>query len=184
MANTSGSTPNFSRRIPDGDELERLVCDTCGHVQYENPKVVVGSVLTWKNKVLLCKRAIEPRTGYWTIPAGYMEIGETTAAGAAREAWEEARAEVELGPLFAVYNIPRISQVQLFYLGKLTSPDVSPGVESLEVGLYGWDEIPWDDLAFPSAGWALAQARELQGVTGFTVRTNPDGETGDMTLSR
>ena len=185
MADALDPRPNFSRKVPDGDELERLVCDTCGHIQYENSKIVVGSVLSWsegaEERILLCRRAIEPRSGYWTIPAGYMELGETSAEGAAREAWEEAFAKAEIGPLFAVYNIPRIGQVHLFYLGTLTSPDVAAGIESLEVALYGWDEIPWDDLAFPSAGWALRHARELRGQENFTIRTNPPGETGGLT---
>ena len=137
------------RRIPDGDDRERLVCPDCGFISYENPKVVVGSVALWDGRILLCRRAIPPREGYWTLPAGYLETGETTEAGAAREAWEEARAEIEIETLLAVYNIPRISQVQLIYRAALANPDVSPGPESHEVGLFDWADIPWDDIAFP-----------------------------------
>ena len=167
------------RRIPDGDTLERLVCPDCGYISYENPKVVVGSVALWDGEVLLCRRAIPPRKGYWTLPAGYLELNETTAEGAIREAWEEARATLEIRALLAVYNIPRISQVQLFYLADLADADVSPGPESEAVALYGWDDIPWDEIAFPSVRWALNHWHEMRGRDAFPPCTNPDGETGD-----
>ena len=139
---------NFSRRIPDGDNRSRLVCDDCGFISYENPKVVVGSVCTTGDRLLLCRRAIEPRRGYWTLPAGYLEVHETTMAGAVREAWEEACARIEIESLLAVYNVPRISQVQVIYRARLINDDVAAGPESEEVGLFRWEEIPWDDLAF------------------------------------
>ncbi len=167
------------RRIPDGDTLERLVCPDCGYISYENPKVVVGSVALWDGEVLMCRRAIPPRKGYWTLPAGYLELNETTAEGAIREAWEEARATLEIRALLAVYNIPRISQVQLFYLADLADADISPGPESEAVALYGWDDIPWDEIAFPSVRWALNHWHEMRGRDTFPPCTNPPGEGGD-----
>ena len=167
------------RRIPDGDTLERLVCPDCGYISYETPKVVVGSVALWDGEILLCRRAIPPRKGYWTLPAGYLELNETTAEGAIREAWEEARATLEIRALLAVYNISRISQVQLIYLADLAYADVSPGPESEAVALYGWDDIPWDEIAFPSVRWALNHWFEMRGRGVFPPCTNPDGETGD-----
>jgi ADP-ribose pyrophosphatase YjhB (NUDIX family) len=167
------------RRVPDGDTLERLVCPDCGFVQYDNPKIVVGAVACLDDRVLLCRRAINPRDGYWTLPAGYMELNETATDGAAREAWEEARARLDITGLLAVYNIPRISQVQLIYRARLVSGDVSAGPESREVGLFRWDDIPWDDLAFPSVRWALHHWREVGNEPVFAPRTNPPGDFGD-----
>jgi ADP-ribose pyrophosphatase YjhB (NUDIX family) len=167
------------RQIPDGDDRERLVCPDCGYISYENPKVVVGSVALWDGRILMCRRAIPPREGYWTLPAGYLETGETSEAGAAREAWEEARAEIEIESLLALYNIPRISQVQLIYRANLRTPDVSPGPESLEVDLFQWDDIPRDDVAFPSVHWALDHYYETRDEVGFPPRANPPGQLGD-----
>lgn len=176
---TREAAAGFSRQIPPGDDHARLVCDACGHIQYENPKIVVGSVVTWRGRILMVRRAIAPRTGYWTLPAGYLELGETPEAGAVREAWEEARARVALDSLLAMYAIPRISQVQLIFRGELLDPDVSAGPESQEVALYDWSEIPWDDIAFPSVHWALTHAREIGDATVFAPRRNPPGEFGD-----
>jgi ADP-ribose pyrophosphatase YjhB (NUDIX family) len=147
--------PSFSSRVPEGDSLPRQVCDHCGFVHYVNPRLVVGCVVVHENRLLLCRRAIEPRRGYWTVPAGFMEERETTAAGAAREALEEARARVEVGPLLALYNVPRISQVHLFYRARLLEPRFGAGEETLEARLFEWDEIPWPELAFPSVRFAL-----------------------------
>ena len=146
FCNACGSPVTY--RIPEGDSLPRAVCDRCGHIQYENPKIVVGCVPLWEGRVLMCKRAIEPRYGLWTLPAGFMENHETTEQGAAREALEEANARVEIGQLYTLYSIPHISQVYMMYLGRLVDADVSPGVESLEVKLVTQDEVPWDQLAF------------------------------------
>lgn len=168
------------RSIPDGDSRERLVCPDCGFISYDNPKVVVGSVAVWEEKILLCRRAIPPRTGLWTLPAGYLELNETTEAGAAREAWEEARARIAIDGLLAVYNIARIGQVQLIYRALLESPDVAAGEESQEVGLFEWDGIPWDEIAFPSVNWALGHYRESAGRPLEAPRANPPGEVGDM----
>ena len=177
----SGDKPGPSVwRIPPGDDRERLVCDDCGFIHYDNPKIVVGSVAVWEDKVLLCRRAIEPRTGYWTLPGGFMELRETTAEGAAREAWEEARARIDVEDLFAIYNIPRISQVQLFYRARLLAPEIEPGPESLDVMLCRWEEIPWDNLAFPSSRWALTHYDEIRGQDAFELRTNPPGESFNL----
>ena len=169
------------RAVPPGDNRERLVCEDCDFILYENPVVVVGAVCTWEDNILLCRRAIEPRLGYWTIPAGYLEINESTEEGALREAREEAGAELRLDALLAVYNIPRISQVQLIYRAELLSEAIFAGEESQEVGLFTADEIPWRDLAFPSVRWALTQYAEVKDTTVFAPFTNPDGESGDFT---
>jgi len=159
--------------IPDGDNRERQVCLDCGFINYENPKVVVDSVVVWEDRILLCRRAIDPRLGFWTLPAGYMELNESATQAAAREAWEEAQAAITIDGLLAVYSIPRISQVQLIYRAHLTSPVFAAGPESLEVALFGWDEIPWDALAFPSVKWALDHYREAAASGDLAARANP-----------
>ena len=166
--------------IPDGEDRERLTCPDCGFILYENPKVVVGSVAHWDGRILLCRRAIQPRKGFWTLPAGYLELNETAEAGAQREAWEEARARLALDGVLSVFNIPRLSQVQIIYRARLLSAEVSPGPESQEVRLFTWDELPWPELAFPSVRWALACDREVGDAKVFAARTNPPGETGDF----
>lgn len=170
---------HFRRAIPDGDMLERDICGTCGYVHYVNPKIVTGSIVRHEGRILLCRRAIPPRVGYWTLPAGYMELGETAEDAARREAREEANAEIAIDRLFAVYTIPRIAQVQIMYLAHLARPEISPGPESLEVMLAGWDGIPWPDLAFPSVRWALDQYRSVERVEDFAPFANPPGEFGD-----
>lgn len=147
------------KAIPEGDNRERLVCPDCGHIDYENPKIVVGAVCTWEGRILLCRRAIEPRKGLWTIPAGFMETGETTREGALREVWEEARARVEIEDLLGIYEVPRVSHVNVFFRARLLSPDCAPGEESLEARLFAWEEIPWDSLAFSSVAWSLERFR-------------------------
>src|SRR5262249_33702118 len=146
---------NFKRVVPEGDNRERLVCVDCGFINYENPKIVVGSVVHDGSKILLCRRAINPRKGFWTLPAGFMEQHETAMEGAMREAWEEATAKIAIEALLAVYSIPRLSQVQLIYRAHLAVPGIAAGPESEEVGLFAFDEIPWKELAFPSVHWAL-----------------------------
>lgn len=176
----------FTLRVPEGDTHARHVCDDCGYIHYVNPKIVVGSVVTWygaddgEPRILMCRRAIEPRHGFWTLPAGYMELGETTEAAAMREAREEACADIRIDALLAVYSIPRIGQVQLMYKATLLSPDVMAGEESLEVALVRNNEIPWDDLAFPSVRWALTQHREVAQAGAFVPFTNPAGDMGNM----
>lgn len=159
--------------IPEGDDRLRLVCPDCGFIAYENPKIVVGSVSTWEGRILLCRRAIEPSRGLWTLPAGYMELNETTAQGAMREAWEEARARITIDCLLAVYDLPRISQVQFIYRAVLPSPEIGAGPESLEVALFPWDEIPWDELAFPTVRWSLDEWHARRGQAGFAAGVNP-----------
>lgn len=164
----------FVRRIPDGDNLERDVCARCGHIHYVNPKIVVGSVCSWHGRILLCRRAIEPRLGFWTIPAGYMEERETPAQGAAREAWEEALTRIEIDRLLAIYAVPRISQVQLIFRARLSSEQFGAGSESLEAKLFAWEEIPWGELAFPSVLWALNHFQQTQNDSDFAPFGNPD----------
>ena len=149
-------------QIPDGDNRERSICDTCGHIAYVNPKIVVGSVVTYEDKFLICRRAIEPRRGFWTLPAGYLEEHESVEAGAVREALEEACADIEIEGLLAYYSVTHLSQVQLMFRARLKSPDVAAGPESLEVALVPWEDIPWAELAFPSVRWALEQYRDWQ----------------------
>ncbi len=167
--------PTFSKRVPDGDDRERAVCDHCGHIQYMNPKIVAGSVVHHDGRILLCRRAIEPRKGFWTLPAGYLELNETTEDGARREAHEEALAKIDIVALLAVYSIQRISQVQLMYRARLADPEIGAGPESLEVGLFDWADIPWQDLAFPSVYWALTQDREAPWDRPFAPFVNPPG---------
>lgn len=144
----------LTRRIPPGDDRQRDVCDICGTIFYDNPKIVAGCIPVKDSKILLCRRAIEPRSGLWTLPAGFMENGETTQEAAARETLEEARAEVEIGQLFCYLNIPRISQVYVIFLARLKS-GFAAGDETLEAGLYSPGEIPWGELAFPAIEVAL-----------------------------
>ena len=151
---------------PEGELLERHVCIECGEIHYQNPKVVVGAVCSWHDRILLCRRAIEPRAGFWTIPAGYLEIGESTEQGAAREAWEEARARIAIEGLLAVYNVVRIGQVQLHYRARLLSPEIAAGPETRELDLFSWDAIPWGELAFPTVEWVLRRALTLRGQSG------------------
>ena len=137
-------------RIPTGDNRQRYVCvsESCGAIHYQNPRIITGCLPTYEDKVLLCKRAIEPRYGLWTLPAGFMENGESTADGALRESWEEAQATLEIDQLYALYDLPYINQVYFFYKGELSNLDFRAGEESLEVALFAEDEIPWDELAF------------------------------------
>jgi len=136
-------------RLPDdGDTKERAICPACATIHYENPLNVVGTVPYWGDKILLCKRNIEPRFGKWTLPAGFLELGETTAQGAARETHEEAGAQFELEGLFTIINVARVGQVHMFYRARLLSDQFDPGFETIEAQLYAEDEIPWDEIAF------------------------------------
>lgn len=173
MTRSYPQAPNFTRAIPPGDNMERSVCAACGFVDYQNPKIVTGSVAVWEQKILLCRRAIEPRKGFWTLPAGYMELNETAEEAALREAREEACARLEIDRLLAVYSVPRISQVQLMFRARLAAPDIAAGPESEAVALYDWDDLPWADLAFPTVGWALRHYRETMGRDDFAPFSNP-----------
>jgi ADP-ribose pyrophosphatase YjhB (NUDIX family) len=142
-------------KVPPEDRIARFVCEACGTIHYQNPRMVVGCVPQWEGRILLCRRAIEPRHGYWTLPAGFMENQETLEAAAQREAREEALAEVQIEGLLAVVNVPQANQVHLFFRGLLVEGRYGVGHESLEARLYGEQEIPWGELAFPSVEFAL-----------------------------
>ncbi len=161
------------RMVPDGDNRERNVCTDCGFIHYENPRVVVGSVVVHDGQVLLCRRAIPPRHGFWTLPAGYLEAGESAIAGAMREASEEACASIAIDRLLGLYSLPRISLIQIIFAASLVDPHVAPGPESLEVRMFGWDEVPWTDLAFPSVQWALETWKKAPETTGSGAALGP-----------
>ncbi len=156
---------NFSRCVPDGDTLERHVCGDCGWIHYDNPRIIVAAVCLWEQQILLCRRAIPPRYGYWTLPGGFLEIGETAEEGACREVREEAGADVRVQSLLATYSVPRIGQIHLVYLADLTSPETAAGDESLEVRMFQPDDaqLPWDELAFPVNEWTLRDYLSLAG---------------------
>ncbi len=142
-------------RVPDGDTLPRYICPDCGTIHYQNPKVVVGCVAEWEGRILLCRRAIEPRSGFWTLPAGFLENGETILQGARRETLEEARAEVDDVHFFSLLNVAHISQIHVFYRGQLVAGAFDAGHETLEARLFAEDQIPWEDLAFPTVRHTL-----------------------------
>ena len=143
------------QRVPPGDSLQRWVCDQCGEIHYQNPKLVVGTIPEFEGRLLLCRRAIEPRYGYWTLPAGFMENEETTAQAAARETLEEAGAQVELGAPFSLISVPHVNQVHLFYRARLADLDFRPGEETLEVALFEEAAVPWNDVAFRTVASTL-----------------------------
>jgi ADP-ribose pyrophosphatase YjhB (NUDIX family) len=168
-------------RIPPGDHLPRFVCDSCGTIHYQNPRVVVGCVVEHEGRILLCKRAIQPRLGYWTVPAGFMENGESLEQGAARECYEEALAEVEIVSLLSLVSIMGANQVHVFFRAKLKKPGFGAGPESLEVKLVTPEQIPWNDIAFLSSTFTLqkyledrAAGREDSHLT-VLDRRRPDG---------
>ena len=175
MARTEHLPPSFQHKIPDGDDRERLVCTHCQFIDYRNPRVIVGCVATdVQDRILLCKRAIEPQSGFWTLPAGYLEQGESAEEGARREAREEAEAVLSIDRLLAIYSIVRISQVQLIYRARLENPKtIRPGPESQDVALVPFDDIPWTDLAFPSVVWALRHWQETKDEAAFALCSNP-----------
>jgi len=159
----------LAKRVPPGDSLPRYLCDACGSIHYENPRLVVGCVPEWEGRVLLCRRAIEPRYGYWTLPAGFMENGETTAQGAVRETLEEAGARIELTAPFSMISVPHVNQVHLFYRARLLDLEFKPGDESLEVILVEEAQVPWKDIAFRTVGLTLKHwfADRARGAFGF-----------------
>jgi len=148
MKYCSACGDKVSLKVPDGDNRPRYVCPGCDTIHYENPKIVTGCIARWQEKILMCKRAIEPRYGLWTLPAGFMENQETNVEGAARETAEEANAQVENMQLFCVFSIAHINQVYTMYLGDLIDGAASPGIESLETALLSEEEIPWQEIAF------------------------------------
>ena len=159
----------LARRVPPGDSLPRAVCDACGSIHYENPKLVLGSIPEWEGQVLLCRRAIEPRYGYWTLPAGYMENGESAGEAAARETLEEAGARIELLSAFSMVSVPYVNQVHVFFRARLLDLDFKAGVESIEVALFEEARMPWKDIAFRTVGLTLRHwfADRAAGAFGF-----------------
>jgi len=160
-----------NRRIPDGDALIRAVCDACGTVHYQNPKLVVGSLPIWEDKVLLCRRAIEPRYGMWTLPAGFMENNETLPEAALRETLEEACARIELGALYTLISVPHISQVHAIYQARLLDLNFAAGCETLEVALFAEQDIPWDEIAFRTIALTLRHFYADRQNGGFSFHT-------------
>lgn len=159
----------LARRVPPGDSLPRDVCDACGSVHYQNPKLVLGAIPEWQGRLLLCRRAIEPRYGCWTLPAGFMENDETTSQAALRETLEEAGARIELQAAFSMISVPAVNQVHLFYRARLLDLEFRPGAESLEVALFEEARLPWKDIAFRTVGLTLKHwfADRARGAFGF-----------------
>lgn len=158
-------------RVPQGDNLPRHLCEACGAVHYLNPRLVIGSLPEWEDRILLCRRAIEPRRGFWTLPAGFMELGETAEQAALRETLEEANARVELSGLYTLLSVPHVDQVHLFYRAQLLDLDFSAGPESLEVSLFREAEIPWDEIAFRTVSTTLRHYLADRGSGNFVFRT-------------
>jgi ADP-ribose pyrophosphatase YjhB (NUDIX family) len=158
-------------RVPPGDSLPRWICDDCGEIHYQNPKLILGTIPEYQDKVLLCRRAIEPRYGYWTLPAGFMENNETAGQAAARETLEEAGARVELGAPFSMISVPRVNQVHLFYRARLLDLEFKPGEESLEVALFDEPGLPWKDIAFRTVGLTLKLWLSDRKAGSFTFHT-------------
>lgn len=157
-------------RIPDGDDRERHVCTMCGHIHYVNPRIIVGCVPMHEDSILLCRRAIEPRYGFWTLPAGFMENGETTAEGAARETWEEAQARATDMVLYRVFDVPQIHQVYVFYRCGIEHGTFGAGAESLDVKLFKAADIPWKELAFPVVSEVLTEFLDDRKTGDYPVR--------------
>lgn len=160
------------QRIPEGDSRPRYVCEHCDTIHYQNPNIVAGVVPVWGEKVLLCRRAIEPRLGYWTLPAGFMENGESVEQAARRETFEEACAEVEDLHLYSMIDVPHINQVHIFYRSNLVKPEFAAGIESLEVKLFDEADIPWSDLAFQTVRRTLECFFRDRRHQDFQVRTD------------
>lgn len=157
-------------KIPAGEDRERFVCEACGTIHYLNPKVIAGCLPLWQGKILLCRRAIEPRYGLWTLPAGFMELGETLEEAAIRETWEEAGAKVRQLALYTVFSLPHVDQIHLFFRAELVSTSFSPGPESLEVNLFAETEIPWRELAFSTVRRTLEHFLQDQKEQRFEVK--------------
>lgn len=163
---------SVEHRVPEGDNRPRHVCSTCGEIHYSNPRIVAGTIPSWQGKVLLCKRAIEPRYGYWTLPAGFMENAETTTEAAIRETREEALAEVEVDGLFTMVNVPHIDQVHLFFRATLIDGRYGVGEESLDTQLFAEEEVPWEELAFPTVKETLKHFFEDRRREDYQVRVS------------
>lgn len=164
-----------AQRVPPGDNLPRFVCDQCGEIHYHNPRMVLGTLPEWQGRVLLCRRSIEPRYGYWTLPAGFMENGETVAEGAMRETLEEAGARIVLAEPFSMISVPRVNQVHVFLRARVADAEFRPGTETLEVALFGEAEVPWKDIAFRTVSLTLERwfADRRKGSFGFHAAEIP-----------
>ena len=171
---TVKGAPDFALEIPPGDDKQRSVCQRCDFIDYQNPKIVAGAVVLKGDKILLCQRDIEPRKGFWTLPAGFMELGESVEEAAKREAQEEALADIEIDRLLAVYSVPRIGQVHVMYRAHLKG-DFGIGPESQAVKLVDWKDIPWSQLSFPTVVWALTHYAETRDQAVFAPFSNPKG---------
>ena len=159
------SFSNFESKVPDGDSLERMVCSDCDWVHYENPRIILTGFCMFEDQILLCRRAIPPRYGFWTLPGGFMEVGETLEEGTRREVREEAGADVTIKTLLATYSVARIGQVHMIYLAEMKSPEFHAGSESLDVQLFPLkaDALPWEEFAFPVNNWVLEDYLSLNG---------------------
>ncbi len=165
-----------TQAVPEGDNRPRAICTKCGTIHYQNPKVVAGTLPIWQDKVLLCRRAIEPRAGFWTLPAGFMENEESVPEGAWRETYEEANAEVTNLQLYTVFSVARISQIYMLFRADLPAADAfSPGIESLETALFSEDKIPWEDLAFPMMTRTLEHYFSERKTGNFTLHVEDMG---------
>lgn len=160
------------QRIPSGDNRHRYVCPSCETIHYQNPRIVAGTVPVWEGRILLCRRAIEPRYGYWTLPAGFMENSETTDEAAIRETREEALAEVNIDDLYTIIHVPHIDQVHMFYRATLTTGEYGAGEESLETELFELDAIPWDEISFPTVKRTLEHFVEDMRQDRFPIRVS------------
>lgn len=165
-------------RVPEGDSLQRHLCDDCGVIHYVNPKLVIGALPEWNRKILLCRRAIDPRKGYWTLPAGFMELGETTEQAAIRETLEEANARIELNELYTMLSVPHFGQVHLFYRARLLDLNFSAGPESLDVELFDEADIPWEDIAFRTVSTTLRHFLADRGAGNYRFRSGEIGPQG------
>lgn len=167
---------HFLKQTPTGDDKERDVCGHCGFIDYKNPRIIGAILATYEGRVLLCRRAIEPRRGFWTLPAGFLEAHEAVEDGARREAYEEAMCRPELEQVLAVYSVPKISQVHVMFRARLERPEFAPGAESLEVRLFAYEDIPWDDIAFPTVRKALTHWRMTANEARFPTFYETIGE--------
>ena len=160
-----------SLKIPEGDNRERYVCDSCNTIHYSNPNVVVGTLPAFEDKILLCKRAIEPRVGLWTVPAGFLENGESLLQGAWRETKEETQAEVDIKEILTIFNIPQINQIYVIYRADIEDNSFGPTSESLDVQLFSYDEVPWEELAFPFVPKTINHYYECLKTKKFNLHT-------------
>ncbi len=163
---------DIEQKVPTDDNRPRHICTDCGTIHYQNPNIVAGTIPVYEDRILLCRRAIEPRHGFWTLPAGFMENQETTTEAAIRETWEEAEAKVEIEALYTVINVPQIDQVHMFFRARLTDGNFGAGPESLETKLFDEHEIPWEELAFPTVKQTLRLFLDERRTNSFGVHVS------------